>query len=84
MPIFLSGDDGGLASGVEVSCDPRLDLFGDEALEVLAFAVLGVEALGEACGFEGVVGEEQLKGGIGFAEAACGIDARAEAEADVG
>jgi len=37
----------------------------DVLLEVLAFAVAGVEFAGEAAGFGGVFGEEELEGGFG-------------------
>ncbi len=84
MPVAGAGDDAGIAGGVEMRVDPGFDLLGDGALHALALAVLRIEAGGQPQGLGGIVGEEKLEGFLRGAQAARGVDAGAEAEAEIG
>src|SRR3954470_23542203 len=59
-----------------------LGLEQDARLGVLTLAVEQVELVGDVGGATFVLGEDQLEGGVGALEAAGGVDARGEPEAE--
>ena len=83
VPARGADHDSGVARGIERARELRLGLLEDVFLDGAAFAVLRVEAGGDGVGAHGVVGEEQLQRVLRGAEAAGGVQARAEAEADI-
>jgi hypothetical protein len=83
VPAIASYDDGGVVWEVLFFHDEE-GLVVDGFFDFLAFAVLAGEGVGEGAGAGVVVGEEELEGLLGAGEAACGVDAGAELEADVG
>ena len=54
-----------------------------DLLDRLALAVEPVELGGDAAGLDRIVGQQQLRAEIGAADAAAGVDARAEQEAEM-
>ena len=62
--------------------DPRDRLVEDPVLDGLPVVVHALELRGEVAGDGRIVGEQELERGLGAAEAASGVDARGEAEAD--
>ena len=67
MPVALARDDAGVARGIEIPLHPGLDFLTEAALDGLALAVLAIEAVGDKCGFPGIVGEEEAAAAlVGF------------------
>ena len=83
VPGAGAEDDDGITLGVEVAGEHFGSFAADEIFVGLAFAVVGVEFLGEVEGEAAAVGVEGFEGVFGHVHAAGGIDARADAEADV-
>ncbi len=61
----------------------RHHLLGDPPLDLLALAVLGVEASGGGLGDIGIAGEQQVQRGGGVLEPSGRVQARSELEADL-
>ena len=83
MPAVATNDDGGVVGG-EFLFDNGLGLAVDGFFDLLALAVLLGEGLGENFRAGVIIGEEELEGLLRAGEAAGGVDARAELEADIG
>ena len=84
VPAVAAHDDGAIAGRVEVFLQFGAGGFEDLLLELLAFAVAGVEIVCESAGFGGVFAEEEPECGLGGVESSGGVEARSEAEADFG
>ncbi len=84
VPTFTADHDGAVARGVESFGQLGEGGFEDVLFELLALTVARVEFVRETAGFGGVFGEEEFERGFGGVEAAGGVEARAEAEADFG
>jgi hypothetical protein len=82
VPGLLAFDDDEVGFGIKPGANGSNSLFSDEAFELLALAVAGVEALSERQSFSEVAGKEKVQRFFGGFEAASGIEAGRELEAD--
>ena len=80
VPFFAVDEDDGVA-GLDLGFGGVRGGLQRAGFDGLALAVDGVQAFGEQAGVQRIVGEQEAEAEIGFADAAAGIDARAEGEA---
>ena len=82
VPGQLALDDDEVGLRVEPGAHGADDFLGDAAFDLLALAVVGVELLRDGQRFGEVAGQEQAQGFLGGFQAAGGIEAGRELEAD--